>query len=248
MPKAKKRHEPKPDSTTAPSDAQLIQLELAGLPDHVGKFNGISLELSEHITLPDWKAVGVTFSRISAGTSWALGDWLNVGAKFDTKADRKGYKEAIAATGLDYGRLRTIASVAKRFPPAMRRPSLSFEHHRLLAPVKKADKIEELMDRIDEEKLSTAALRPLLPKQPKKKGKPKTAEQTFTKEVADGEKWLQKIRDLTSYVSTMPAHVAASWAQGTDIETLSAAFQAALDRATKHNAKPTTENNSDEQP
>jgi hypothetical protein len=39
------------------------------------------------------------------------------------------YKEAIAATGLDYQTLRNSAVVARRFAPSRRRDNLSFQHH-----------------------------------------------------------------------------------------------------------------------
>ena len=39
------------------------------------------------------------------------------------------YKDAIAATGLDYQTLRNYAVVARRFAPSRRRDNLSFQHH-----------------------------------------------------------------------------------------------------------------------
>jgi hypothetical protein len=72
-----------------------------------------------------WKAIGPRIATYSTASAWWLGDWLAFGRM---KYGRR-YKEAIAATGLDYQTLRNYAVVARRFAPSRRRDNLSFQHH-----------------------------------------------------------------------------------------------------------------------
>jgi hypothetical protein len=72
-----------------------------------------------------WRDLGRRLGTYSNATSWWLGDWLAFG---QTKYGRR-YKQAIAATGLDYQTLRNYAVVARRFEPSRRRAELTFQHH-----------------------------------------------------------------------------------------------------------------------
>jgi len=72
-----------------------------------------------------WMELGQRLGTYSNATSWWLGDWLAFG---QMKYGRR-YKQAIAATGLDYQTLRNYAVVARRFEPSRRRPDLTFQHH-----------------------------------------------------------------------------------------------------------------------
>ena len=72
-----------------------------------------------------WREYGAKIASYSSGTSWWLGDWLVFGR---TKYGRR-YKDAIAATGLDYQTLRNYAVVARRFEVSRRRYNLTFQHH-----------------------------------------------------------------------------------------------------------------------
>ena len=72
-----------------------------------------------------WCELGPRIARHSTATAWWLGDWLVYG---QGKYGRR-YKDAIAATGLDYQTLRNYAMVARRFALSRRRDGLSFHHH-----------------------------------------------------------------------------------------------------------------------
>jgi hypothetical protein len=72
-----------------------------------------------------WLELGSRLGVYANATSWWLGDWLAFG---QMKYGRR-YKEALAATGLDYQTLRNYAMVARRFEPSRRRDDLSFQHH-----------------------------------------------------------------------------------------------------------------------
>jgi hypothetical protein len=78
-----------------------------------------------------WTAIGVRMGRYSNGSSWWLGDWLVFGRM---KYGRR-YKEAVAATGLDYQTLRNYAVVARRFELSRRRDNLPFQHHAEVCPL-----------------------------------------------------------------------------------------------------------------
>jgi hypothetical protein len=95
-----------------------------------------------HGLLPfdDWKAVGARMATHASASSWWLGDWLLFGRmKYGCR-----YKEAIAATGLDYQTLRNYAVVARRFPPARRRADVTFQHHAEVAALDDAAQDEWL--------------------------------------------------------------------------------------------------------
>jgi hypothetical protein len=72
-----------------------------------------------------WKELGGRLGLYANATSWWLGDWLAFG---QMKYGRR-YKEAVAATGLDYQTLRNYAVVARRFEASRRRDDLTFQHH-----------------------------------------------------------------------------------------------------------------------
>jgi hypothetical protein len=72
-----------------------------------------------------WQEIGVKVGTCANATSWWLGDWLVFGRM---KYGRR-YKQAIAATGLEYQTLRNYAVVARRFDMSRRRDTLTFQHH-----------------------------------------------------------------------------------------------------------------------
>src|SRR4051794_7450706 len=72
-----------------------------------------------------WREFGVKLGAYGNATQWWLGDWLVFGRM---KYGRR-YKDAIAATGLDYQTLRNYAMVARRFDASRRRADLTFQHH-----------------------------------------------------------------------------------------------------------------------
>jgi hypothetical protein len=72
-----------------------------------------------------WQELGAKLGTYSNATSWWLGDWLAFG---QLKYGRR-YKDAIAATGLDYQTLRNYTVVCRRFEHPRRRADVSFQHH-----------------------------------------------------------------------------------------------------------------------
>jgi hypothetical protein len=85
--------------------------------------SGLSIE--PLLPFEAWRALGMRIAVHSSASAWWLGDWLIYGqAKYGRR-----YKDAIAATGLDYQTLRNYAVVARRFDMSRRRDTLTFHHH-----------------------------------------------------------------------------------------------------------------------
>jgi len=94
--------------------------------------------------------------RLSA---WAIADLLNY-------AERKWgetYAQAMDETGLSYGYLANIRSVASRISRKRRNPNLSFSHHAVVAYLP-PDKQDTLLDYAEESRLSRDELRDLVKK------------------------------------------------------------------------------------
>jgi len=159
-------------------------------------FDGVSMTFKQGTTLDQWTATLEGLVQSSKVSQWCLGDALN----FGSVNFKKDYKAACEHTGLANGTLRTAASVAKRFAPAKRRLSLSFEHHRLLAPVKDEAQVAAIMDRVEAEGLSVAAMKEIIPK-----GEPKakTPEQQEAADVAESLRYQEHAKNLVTYLNTL---------------------------------------------
>jgi hypothetical protein len=77
------------------------------------------------VSLDTWEQIGRQLLSFSDSVSWWIADWLVYGeSEFQDR-----YEEAIKRTSLSYQTLRNYTWVAREFPPARRRESLSFSHH-----------------------------------------------------------------------------------------------------------------------
>lgn len=109
------------------------------------------LILAKDLTFEEWSAIGKSFGTALQTAAWCIGDWMVYGerkwgnqlilpgADFDPKAKRISsdlYDKAIASTGLDRQVLKNYASTCRAFELPDRSESLTFSHHRLLAPLK----------------------------------------------------------------------------------------------------------------
>lgn len=71
------------------------------------------------------------FGDVARGCLFIIGDAINYAEK---KWGDK-YEHWIAVSGLEYGTLRNIASIARKVGLSRRRDNLTFEHHKLVAPL-----------------------------------------------------------------------------------------------------------------
>jgi len=103
----------------------------------------------------EWKEFGAELTAKGRTINFLIGDWINHGQKaFGSK-----YKEALKLTGMEYGHLRNIASVARSIPLANRRADLSFEQHRVVAKIKDPIDQAKWLATAKEKDLSVARLR-----------------------------------------------------------------------------------------
>jgi len=182
------------------------ELNLINLPSkHVAVLE-TGLVFDKATTFEEWQQDGVNIANASKRSVWMMGDWLN----FGSTAFKKEYQKAIEMTGWELQTLRNIASVCKAFPPEKRTPGMSFEHHRLLAPLTEPERAP-LIERAVTEKLSAAALRLITPKKAKAT-KPKTQAQIDAEAKADQEKMKEKASALCTFLPTLSASFLPSWA------------------------------------
>jgi hypothetical protein len=112
------------------SDKGLIQLKDSWL-DIPANMTPVSLILPKSLTYEKWADIGQKLTVMNRFTKWALSDWLNYGElKYG-----ETYAQAASATGYAPDYLAIIKYVGGSVDASRRRQNLSFEHHRLVAPL-----------------------------------------------------------------------------------------------------------------
>lgn len=184
-------------------------------------------------TYDEWLILGKRLGTTSVLSSFMLGDWLLHGAK-----SYKNYKDAVVQTGLTYGYLRNMASVCKRFPPDQRIPGLTFEHHRLLAPITDQKVVNLIASQVKEGNLTTAATKHILPaKDPKKK----TDAQLAAEAKALDDNLREKAGSICAHLVTLPASKIGPWVTIlSSLIEISANVLATYNAETKVSAQPIT--------
>ena len=128
------------------------------------------------ITKDDWLNFGERLSQLKDSIQWILGDWANLGLEHaedwiedsdeeleqlsDELPDGK-YRVLLMSTPYAYKTLRNFAYVAGQIPMPRRRDTLSFTHHAEVAP-RNAEEQEALLERAEQENLSTRQLREIM--------------------------------------------------------------------------------------
>jgi hypothetical protein len=99
--------------------------------DIPAKLTPVSLALPKNLSYEEWASIGPKICRVRSFCTWALCDWLNFGeAKYG-----QTFSQAADATGLQPDYLAILKYVGSRVDACRRRESLSFSHHRLVAPL-----------------------------------------------------------------------------------------------------------------
>jgi len=164
-------------------------------------FHGNSATFDKSTDFETWERAGMAIAGAARASTWFLGDWLNFGSeKFP-----KNYKAAVEKTGLAYGTLRTIASICQKFPAEKRYQGLTFEHHRLLAPISDEKTREALAQKAATEKLGATAMRELLP------DKPKTPAQEAKAAAAADDRHRTNAREIILHLANLPQQFKAEW-------------------------------------
>ncbi len=132
--------------------ALLADLEAAGALTSVG------LKLTDpNLSYDTWAAVGILLGKVREAVQWAIGDYILIGEKlFGAKA-----YQAISEIGVSEAGLREYVRVAERVPRSVRRPELSWSHHRAVAALELPAQ-KEWLTRATDEGLSHHALRDAL--------------------------------------------------------------------------------------
>ena len=99
------------------------------------------------MTFEEWDELGLVACEARDWTAWFIGDWLRFGE--DRWHDR--YTQARALSNRSYGGLRNCLWVARKIPPPMRRESLSWSHHRLVARFDDEAVRDDWLDRAEAE-------------------------------------------------------------------------------------------------
>lgn len=118
----------------------------------------VGLKLSQDLTFDEWRAIAVSFGQALQTAAWCIGDWMVYGERkwgrqmllegeeFDPKKPSRipshVFDEAVRSTGLDRSSLHSYATVCRKIPMEERRSHVSFGHHRILAPLPPAKRLE----------------------------------------------------------------------------------------------------------
>lgn len=102
-------------------------------PKTVGPFEmtRMGLVVNGRPRLEDWIEFGDMLYEFRSAYQWTVGDWINYGEDRNDWAER--YEQAITRYDFDYGYLRNMASVARKFPVTRRVTGLSWSHHQAVA-------------------------------------------------------------------------------------------------------------------
>lgn len=98
----------------------------------------LGIRFAGEITLEQWEALGHKLGTASRSIGFMIGDWINSSAGGLDVESR--YAEAIRLTGHDYKTLQMYSRVARCVPLDKRIESLTFEHHRWVAPLPPAER------------------------------------------------------------------------------------------------------------
>jgi hypothetical protein len=105
------------------------QRPLASEPKRRSTISGVAWTGSEGMEYHDWVFEGRRIGAMGRGSPWWVGDWILYG----TARWGERYSEAVKITGYDAKSLRNMRYVASRFDLSLRRDTLSWSHHALLA-------------------------------------------------------------------------------------------------------------------
>jgi len=118
----------------------------------------VGLKLAHDLTFEEWSAIAASFGTALQTAAWCIGDWMVYGERrwgrqlllegqdFDPAVPGRipshVFDAAVDSTGLDRQTLSQYANVARKIPMDERRIHVSFGHHRILAPLPPAKRLE----------------------------------------------------------------------------------------------------------
>ncbi len=130
----------------------LSELEKAGALTSVG------LRLTDpDLTYDTYAAIGLLLGEIRKSVQWAIGDYIILGEQLFKE---QAY-QAISDLDVSENGLREYVRVAERVPRSVRRPELSWSHHRAVAALEPPAQ-KTWLAKASDERLSHHALRDAL--------------------------------------------------------------------------------------
>lgn len=133
--------------------------ELMQIPS--GDATRVGLILPEGLGINDWKRIGHQLFKCRESLWFWIGDWINYGeANYGDKykeAKKVFGEESSEYGGYDEATLRKAASIANRVPLVLRRTSLTFGHHAVVAPLESKEQKRWLKE-AEEKKLTVRQL------------------------------------------------------------------------------------------
>lgn len=99
-----------------------------------------SLVIPDDFTFDEWLSLGHSLQAVAKGWQWWVGDWLYYG---EHRWGEK-YTQAIEVTGQEYQALADAAWVAGAVESSLRNETLTWNHHRAVAPLDPADQVRFL--------------------------------------------------------------------------------------------------------
>ena len=109
----------------------------------------VGLEFHAWLTDEEWTDLGCRIGRVAKASMFMIGDWLihreaELGGGKEGRGGRpeeieRRYERAMEITGLDEDTLRWAAGVCRKIPFTVRRSTVSFAHHKVVAKLPEPD-------------------------------------------------------------------------------------------------------------
>lgn len=126
------------------------------------KKNG--LEAVGDPTFEQWEDCGEFIKKAEGAVQFWIGDWIRYGENHYGEM----YTQAIYETGLDYQTLRDDKWVSEKIDLSLRKDNLTFNHHKEVASLPRAEQ-EEILKKAVDEKLTVKEVREFVKKKKKQK-------------------------------------------------------------------------------
>jgi len=118
------------------ANMEIIPHESGGV--RVGDFHltKTGLVIAEGTPHDEWESIGKILFRLEDVIQWAFGDWLNYGSNHQWG---KTYQKLATQFGYEVKTFRQYKWVASKVQMSLRRDTLKFEHHKLVASLDEHD-------------------------------------------------------------------------------------------------------------
>lgn len=115
--------------------AKLVKAQTGELACGNFEMKECGLAVSGKPSFDEWSQFGDVLARVDGAVHWWIGDWLNYGE--GTWGEK--YSQAMSDTGFSYSTLTKDKYVASQVQFCVRTQKLSWEHHKLIAPLSPKD-------------------------------------------------------------------------------------------------------------